>query len=156
MNNGPVIPQDVAAQRLEDALRLRVGRGRRYSFTGLYDATGIPTRTLESYVHGASPPLCNVLSLCAVLGPAFTSDLLSVAGQSAKEGTTDDPEHMRTLSCLTGLAAQIAQAVEDGHVDHREAAALRPVAQELIALLEPIAHPNVTAVKPGAANDLSS
>ncbi|MBO9441398.1 helix-turn-helix transcriptional regulator [Phaeobacter italicus] len=142
MTNETVIPQDLAIRKLEDALRLRVGRGRRYSFAGLADATGIKTRTLESYVQGASPSLANLLSLCAVLGPGFTSDLLSVAGQSAKEGTTDDPEHMRMLSVLTGFSHQLAEAVEDGHVDHREAAQLQPVAQRVIDLAEPIARGN--------------
>lgn len=139
MTNETVIPQDLAIRKLEDALRLRVGRGRRYSFAGLADATGIKTRTLESYVQGASPSLANLLSLCAVLGPGFTSDLLSVAGQSAKEGTTDDPEHMRALCTLTSFSAQLAEAVEDGHVDHREAAQMQPFAQQVIDLIEPIA-----------------
>lgn len=139
MTNASVIPQDLAIQKLEDALRLRVGRGRRYSFAALSDATGIATRTLESYVQGASPSLGNFLSLCAVLGPGFTSDVLALTGQNAKEGTLDDPEHMRVLCCLTGFSAQLAEAVADGYVDHREAAQLKPVAQEVIELLEPIA-----------------
>lgn len=147
MNNGPVIPQDLAAQRLEDALRLRVGRGRRYSFASLSDATGIKTRTLESYAQGASPSLANLLSLFAVLGPGFTSDILSAAGQSAKDGTTDDPEHMRALCTLTGFAAQLAEAVEDGYVDHREAAQMQPVAQQVIDLIEPIARGSVTPIR---------
>ncbi|MFS4580377.1 helix-turn-helix domain-containing protein [Phaeobacter sp. C3_T13_0] len=142
MTNETVIPQDLAVRKLEDALRLRVGRGRRYTFAALADATGIRTRTLESYVQGASPSLANLLSLCSVLGPSFTSDLLSVAGQSAKEGTTEDPEHMRALCTLTGFAAQLAEAVQDGHVDHREAAVLQPFAQQVIDLIEPIARGN--------------
>jgi hypothetical protein len=154
MKNGSIIPQDLALQKLDDALRIRVGRGRRYSFASLSDATGIATRTLESYVHGASPTLANFLSLCAVLGPGFTSDVLAVSGQSAKEGTLDDPEHMRVLCHLTSLSAQIAEAVADGYVDHREAAQLKPIAQQVIELLEPIARGrSAAAMKPSAKGE---
>lgn len=153
-----IVPHDAAARLIEDALRLRVGRGRRYSFPALSDATGIPTRTLESYVQGATPSLAGFLSICAVLGPSFTSDILAACGQSAKDGTDAEPEHLRVLAALGALTAQIADAVEDGHVDHREAAALRPCAQRLMEALEPLARaetpaPDVVALsmKGGAA-----
>lgn len=141
MSNGLLVPHDLAARVIEDALRLRVGRGRRHSFASLSDATGIPTRTLESYVQGATPGLPALLSLCCVLGPGFTSDILAVAGQAAQDAACDDPEHMRVLAALGGLTAKLADAVADGHVDHREAAQLRPVAQRLIEMLEPMARP---------------
>lgn len=139
MKNEPIIPHDLAARVIEDALRLRVGRGRRFSFPALSDATGIPTRTLESYVQGATPGLSTLLSLFAALGPSFTSDILSPCGQSARSGKDDEPEHMRVLAALGSLTAQIAEAVEDGQVDHREAAAIRPTVQHLIEVLEPLA-----------------
>ncbi|MAM60837.1 hypothetical protein [Maritimibacter sp. UBA3975] len=139
MKNEPIIPHDLAARVIEDALRLRVGRGKRHSFAALSDATGIPTRTLESYVQGATPGLSGLLSICSVLGPSFTSDVLGVCGQSAREGSDDAPEHLRVLAALGHLTKQIAEAVEDGHVDHREAAQLRPTAQALMEVLEPLA-----------------
>lgn len=138
MSNGTVIPHDLAAQRIQDALRLRVGRGRRYTFQGLSDATGIPTRTLESYVQGATPGLAAFLSLCAALGPTFTSDVIGVTGQMAQDANADDPEHLRALAGLCGLAKMISDAVADGKVDHREAAQLRPVAADLMQVLEPL------------------
>lgn len=144
MKNEPIIPHDLAARVIEDALRLRVGRGKRHSFAALSDATGIPTRTLESYVQGATPGLSGLLSICAVLGPSFTSDVLGVCGQSARDGREDEPEHMRVLCELGRLTTMIADAVEDGHVDHREAAEIRPVAQALIEVLEPLARADNT------------
>lgn len=139
MSNGPIIPHDLAAQRIEDALRLRVGRGKRHSFTGLSDATGIPSRTLESYVQGATPGLPALLSLFAVLGPSFTSDVLSACGQVARSDEADDAEHMQTVTLMGELIATISDALADGHVDHREAAQMRPAAQALIEKLQPIA-----------------
>lgn len=139
MSKATLIPQDTAASVIERALRLRVGRGRQYSFASVSDATGIAPRTLESYVQGAAPGLPAFLSLCAALGPGFTSDVLSACGQVAHEADIDQPEHMKCLIALTRLSASLAEAVADGHVDHREAAALRPEAQRLIDILEPIA-----------------
>lgn len=140
MRNTTIISQEDAVRRIEDAIRLRVGRGKRYSFPALADATGIATRTLESYVQGATPGLAALLSLCSVLGPSFTSDILGACGQVAQEASHDEPEHLRVLGALGSLIAQISEAVADGHVDHREAAQLRPMAAHLIEILEPLAH----------------
>lgn len=139
MRKDPIIPQELAASRIKDALQLRVGRGKRFSFSSLSDATGIPTRTLESYVQGSSPQLGAFLSLCGALGPSFTSDVLSACGQSAQHSNCDDPEHMKVLGALGALVSQISEALADGHVDHREAAALRPHAAALLDMLEPLA-----------------
>lgn len=140
MSNSPLIPHDLAACAIEDALRLRVGRGRRYSYAALADATGISQRALESYTaQGSTPSLAGLLSLCAVLGPGFASDILGLAGQTVSAADDAEAEHMRVLSSMGQLTSQIAQAVEDGHVDHREAAQLRPLAQSLIEMLEPLA-----------------
>ncbi|SOC13848.1 hypothetical protein SAMN05877809_10725 [Rhodobacter sp. JA431] len=151
MKNGAVISQDDAghrpatiakddaARRFEDALRLRVGRGKRYSFDALSDATRIPTRTLESYVQGVTPPLHAFLSICSVLGPSFTSDILAACNQAAHEVNPGDPEHLRVVASLGELVTQISMAVADGYVDHREAAQMRPIAARLIELLEPLA-----------------
>ena len=141
MSNGPLIPHDLAARTIEDALRLRVGRGKRHSFPGLSDATGIPTRTLESYVQGATPGLAGLLTLFSVLGPSFASDILALCGQTASSGSTDDPEYMRTLGALCSTAAVISEAMADGKVDHRERLEIQPIAAELMQILEPLARP---------------
>lgn len=148
MGKTTLIPHETAVRCIEDALRLRVGRGRRYTFQGLSDATGIPTRTLESYVEGATPGLSGLLTLCAVLGPSFTSDILSPTGLSAQDASTVDPDHQRLLSAGCAFAAQLSEALEDEKVDHREAAQLRPVAANLIAMLEPIARGGSVAMVP--------
>ncbi|MGI3170004.1 hypothetical protein ACRARG_12665 [Pseudooceanicola sp. C21-150M6] len=139
MKKMPIVQQDAAARRMMDALQLRVGRGRRHTFAGLEEATGIPERTLRSYVDGTAPPLHAFLSLCSVLGPAFTSDVLAECGQSAKVAGSEEPEHMRILAMLGGMVSLVSEALEDGHVDHREAAMLRPVAAQLLEMLEPLA-----------------
>lgn len=139
MSKKTLVSHDAAVTKIESAMRLRVGLGKPHSYTSLAEVTGIPKRTLESYVQGATPGLNAFLSLCAALGPGFTSDVLSTCGQTARSGSDDMPEHLRVLTALGGLTAQIAEAVEDGHVDHQEAARLRQPARQLVDLLEPIA-----------------
>lgn len=144
MSKEPLIPQDVAANAIDRALRLRVGRGRMYSFSGLSDATGIPTRTLESYVQGSTPGLGALLSLCSILGPSFTSDVLNPTGQSAHAHSTDEPEHVRVITMLGALTAEIGTAMEDGHIDHQEKARLRQSAQTLMEKLQPLTQDEAT------------
>lgn len=138
MRNEPLIPHDHAARLIEDALRLRVGRGKRHSFTGLADATGIPARTLESYVQGATPGLAGLLTLCAVLGPSFTSDVLAPTGLSATDGSEVEPEYPRALTVLSEALAALAAALEDGHVDHREKAVLKQAMEAVAEVTAPM------------------
>lgn len=139
MRNDSLIPHDLAARRIEDALRLRVGRGKRYSFVSLSDATGIPARTLESYVQGATPGLHCFLSICAALGPSFTSDVLGLCEQSASDLNGDAPAYSQVMANSAAFVSAMADALADGRVDHREAAKLREDASSLIEMLEPLA-----------------
>ncbi|MEM5541776.1 hypothetical protein WNY61_03405 [Sulfitobacter sp. AS92] len=133
------ISTDALSDKIDAALRLRVGHGKTYSFEALEEVTGIKTRTLRSYVEGGTPSAAGLLSLFAALGPGFTSDILSMISQSARKGDDNEPEHMPTLCAATAFSSLLADALTDGHVDHREAAGLRPIAVELMELLAPIA-----------------
>lgn len=147
MSNGPIIPHELAVQRLQDALRLRVGRGRKHSVQGLADATGIKARTVESYLAGdATPGLNGFLSLCCVLGPSFTSDVLSPCGQVARSADADAPEYMRAMGLMGEGIHKLAEALADGQVDHRERAQLKPLADEMIAALEPLARTDAATI----------
>ncbi|MBN8292845.1 hypothetical protein JI664_12795 [Rhodobacter sp. NTK016B] len=136
MSKAPIISHDHAARIIDDALRLRVGRGKRYSVAALADATGIAPRTIESYMQGATPGLNALLSLMSVLGPSFTSDILAPAGMTAQSADPCEPEDRKLLSGLCQFNASLALALEDGFVDHRERAALRGLAQESLGLLQ--------------------
>ncbi|WP_422073946.1 hypothetical protein [Tranquillimonas rosea] len=147
MKKKPLVSQDDAHRRVSDALRLRVGMGKRYSFAGLEEATGIPERTLRSYVDGTidtTPGLPNLLALFSVLGAGFASDVLGVCNLTVRDGNPEEAEHFRALSLMCSLSGDIAAAVDDGFVDHRERAQLQPAAEMVIAALEPIARPGST------------
>ena len=139
------ISNDALGAKINAALRLRVGFGKTYSFEGLEEVTGIKARTLRSYVDGTTPPAENLMALCAALGPGFTSDVFSLIGQTAASANAGEPQHMPTLCASTGFASMLAEALNDGHISHREKAAMQPAARELRALLEPIAEPQAPA-----------
>ncbi|WP_422074138.1 hypothetical protein [Tranquillimonas rosea] len=155
MKKKSLVSQDDAHRRVGDALRLRVGMGKRYSFAGLSEATGIPERTLRSYVDGTvdtTPGLPNLLALFSVLGAGFASDVLGVCNLTVRDGNPDEAEHIRALSLMCSLSGDIAAAVDDGVVDHQERAQLQPAAEKVIAALEPIARPgNAVSLKRGDA-----
>lgn len=132
------ITQDVAAGRVEDALRRRVGRGKRYSFKTLSEHTGISERTLLSYTQGTAPGLAAFMTLCSFFGAGFASEVMGAAGFSVKDEGDETPEHMQVMTSLCSVATALSAALEDGKVDHREAAALREPAQNLIEKLEPL------------------
>ena len=139
MRKTPLISQEAAKARVSDALQLRIGRGKRYSFRQVADATGIPERTIDSYARGDNAPTwANMVALCAVRGPGFTSDVLVDAGQTATACDGSAPEHMRALCALTEASAALAEALADGFVDHQEAAQIRAPIQRVLDLLPPL------------------
>ena len=145
MKKTPLISHDAAQRSLEDALRLRVGSGKRFSFDSLEDATGIPSRTLRSYAgEGATPGLHALLSLFAVLGPSFTSDVLAETGQAAQPTSEADADYMGALSLFGSATSQIAEAMADGKIDHRERAEIRAFMKDLIEAVQPLAQDETT------------
>ena len=147
MRDNPLITQDHAARVIADAIRLRVGRGKRWSFASLSDATGIAQRTLESYVSGATPGMHSLLSICAALGPSFTSDILAVIGQTAQNDHGDEPDYSRALTQMAEGAALLAKCLEDGRVDHQEKAQLALAMAPLVELTAAIARKNESVVE---------
>lgn len=139
MKKTPLISHDAAQRSLEDALRLRVGQGRRFSFYALEDATGIPARTLRSYAgEGATPGLFAFLSLCAVLGPSFTSDVLAPCGQSACATEESEADYMGALAVMGEGVAMLAEALSDGKVDHRERAVIEEFFKGALEKFQPL------------------
>lgn len=83
-----------------DALRLFVGRGRRYSVKQLSNATGVKDRAIECAMclsgHVDFRPLNmgQILSICKFLGPLFTSEWLAPAEQQATFLTPADHDDL--------------------------------------------------------------
>lgn len=86
-----LVSRNAIREKVRDALRLHVGRGRRYSVKELSNATGIPDRCIEAAKCDPDDPdyrpltLENLLSLCRFLGAPFASAFLELAGLGAFE-----------------------------------------------------------------------
>lgn len=90
-NFTPLVSRNAIREAQRDALRLYVGRGRRYSVKQLANGAGIPDRVIESAMCEADSPDFRPLSLEALasitkfLGVAFASAYLELSGLGAFE-----------------------------------------------------------------------
>src|SRR3954469_5222563 len=84
-----IVSRSAARAKFVKALRLYVGRGRRYSAKEVDRGTGIPARMIEAFMvddgltEHRSPRIEQMLSLAKFLGPEFTTMWLETAGQGA-------------------------------------------------------------------------
>jgi hypothetical protein len=86
-----LVSRNLVREKLRDALRLYVGRGRRYSVKELSNATGVPDRCIEAAKCDPDDPdyrpltLENLASLSSFLGAPFASTYLELSGLGAFE-----------------------------------------------------------------------
>lgn len=87
----PIISRNAIREKLRDALRLYVGRGRRYSVKELSNGTGVADRLIESAMCDVDSPDFRPLSQEALasitkfLGVSFASAYLELSGLGAFE-----------------------------------------------------------------------
>lgn len=130
-SNVGAIPLELVAERLRSALRLSCpDRARRVL---LAEASGVAERTLENYITGyCTPGLGNLFSIMRALGPAFVSDILQPIGMQASRIEFDDAmPDAEQLTAILRYGAQWSAAIERGHMNHRDRAALAPGARQL-------------------------
>lgn len=102
-----LVSRNLAREKLRSALRLYVGRGRRYSVKELSNGCGVPDRMIESAMCDPDDPdyrplaLENLLSISSFLGPAFTSSFLELAGLGAFELGDQQPLPRVLDSCAS-------------------------------------------------------
>ena len=108
-------------------LRAMAGPGRDMSRKTLCDVTGMPVRTVDSYMSGRSEPmLSNVKALARALGPTYLNAIFEPDGFTGIHPIDADehkPPH-EVLSMICELAALLSKILEDHHIDHQEAAEL--------------------------------
>jgi len=130
----PLISREQAGNKVGAALRLYVGRGRRYSVKQLSNATGVKDRVIECATYAPASvdyrplPLDALLSISLFLGAEFTSEWLSLADQGAflLPQIDDTPPGVLAADNAEDNAT-IARAAVDGVFDHAEKQELRPV-----------------------------
>jgi len=133
----PLPLPDAAENHIYRCISLLIGRGRKYSVADVAFSTGIPERTVASWIateDRRQPKAGPLLVLCGFLGPDFTSKLIGQVGQVAQHidnaGSRRPNEIVRDV--LSSLAV-IGEAASDGRIDHTEAPACREAADRIIA-----------------------
>lgn len=110
--NPALISREQAGNAIGKALRLFVGRGRRYSVKQLSNATGVSDRMIEcamaaGYDHRPLPDWA-LLSIMSFLGVDFTNEFLPLAHQEAIE--LGDCDHDGLAANCIDFAAEHARA----------------------------------------------
>ena len=88
-DNDPLVSRSAANETFRNAIRLFVGRGKRYSVKQVSNGTGIKDRMIESFMAQVDssdwrkPDLEEVLSIASFIGPDFTCELIALCQQGA-------------------------------------------------------------------------
>jgi hypothetical protein len=139
-DNDPLVSRSAADSAVRDALRLFVGRGRRYSVKQLSNASGVADRAIECAMERIDStdfrPLSfeRLLSIASVIGPEFTTEWLKLSQQgSFWLPETDDLPPGELAADVTEDAAHIARRAADGELCENDRHELRPVGRRMMA-----------------------
>lgn len=130
------ISPDSVRHTMADALRVLIGQGRRYSLRQIVEATGIGESTMKGYLRGdAEPGVSQFLKLCAVLGPAFASEMTRMAGLEMVEVEAEPVSTGELMACNANLLARTAETLRTtDRMTHRTDADIRPLVEEVVTL----------------------
>lgn len=125
---------------LRQAMRLNIGRGRRFSAEQVGEALGVKVRLVEAIRDGEQEPRFGLgLAIAALLGDATVNGLLAIFAWGGARPLDDDDEAAKpfeTLAAINATSATLATALADGRVDHRERPVCVQALRELSAVLD--------------------
>lgn len=135
----PLVSREHAWNKFSAALRLYVGRGRRYSVKQLANGAGVKDRVIECAMYAPDNidfrpmPFEAQMSIARFLGADFTNEWLVVAEQGAFDlpDESEPPPGMLAADC-TGDSAEIARRAADGEFCSDDRKALKVVGQRKI------------------------
>lgn len=113
-NYCPLVSREQVGNAIGKALRIFVGRGRRYSVKQLANGTGIKDRVIECAMCATDTldyrplPQEALVSIARFLGPDFTNEWLGLADQVAAE--VDSVDHDDLAAACIDFAAEHARA----------------------------------------------
>lgn len=135
----PLISRNALDEQVHDALRLFVGRGRRYSVKQLAKGAGIPERMIESAIAPLDStefrPLAreNLWSVIAFLRAPFTNELLALVQQGAFDLPEGDlPPAARMAADCANDTAHVAEIAADQTLTHEDRQTLKLVGQRSV------------------------
>lgn len=141
MSNSRLISPDRAGDAIADALRLFVGRGRRFAVEDVSEGTGIPVRTLRSYLATGedrrTPPADTLLVLSSFLGRDFTARFLGCVGQGSFDLDPIPGEPGHVIATLVRVASVFAELGADNVYCNLDKGKLSTLADLGVSILTP-------------------
>lgn len=137
-NFPPLVSREHAGNEIGKALRLFVGRGRRYSVKQLSNGSGVKDRVIECAMCSADNvdyrplPLDALLSIASFLGAGFTNEWLGVAGQGAFDLPENEPDPGELAADNSDDNATIVRAAVDGEFCDNERKDLKVVGSRMV------------------------
>lgn len=134
-----LISRSAANTIFRDAVRLFVGRGKRFSVKQVSIGTGISARMIESFMAPVDssdfrkPDLEEVLTLVSFFGSDFTSEMIAPAGQAAFDLPEDDLLPGQIAADNAGDNAVVTRAAMDGKFDGDERPDLLVVGRRMVS-----------------------
>ena len=134
-----LISRDRYGEAISAALRIYVGRGRRYSVKQLSNGTGVKDRIIECAMVEPDNtdwrplPGDALLSIAMFLGAGFTGEWLSLAAQGAYDlPEAGEPDPMALAAEAADDTAQIVRMAADHVFDAAERALLPEIGRKKI------------------------
>jgi hypothetical protein len=138
-NNSSLISRSAANATFREAVRLFVGRGKRFSVKQVSIGTGISARMIESFMAPVDstdfrkPDLEEVLTLVSFFGSDFTSELIASTGQAAFDLPEDDIPPGQIAADNAEDNAVVTRAAVDGKFDSDERPDLRVIGRRMVS-----------------------
>lgn len=136
-----------AKDLIGSTLRLYVGRGRALAWDDLAEALDIPARTLRSYSEeaGNEMPLHVFVRVFTLLPPGAFARVARVMGFAASAAEAETSATVaRAMAGASRLAANAAEAMEDGRITPSEEARLGAQAADLLPTIQALARQSST------------
>ena len=122
----PLVSREQSGNAIGGALRLFVGRGRRYSVKQLSNATSIKDRVIECAMTRADSldyrplPQEAMLSITKFLGADFTNEWIKLCDQGAFDLPDEEPDPGDLAVDASEDAASVVRITRDGKIDGEE------------------------------------
>lgn len=139
----PLLSPEAADAHVFRCLSLLIGRGKRFSVNDVHIGTGIPARTISSWLAAGEdrrePKAHHLLLLFGFFGIEFSSKVLGQVGQIARHiDPADSMKPAQIVGEVLSALAVLGQAATDNRIDHTEAPACRDAADRIIAAVVPL------------------
>ncbi len=137
-DNHQISLEDVQAALADALAHEKNKRGIRHASTFrslVFDQTGISERTMKNYDSGLSAPIDpRMITLMSYFGAGFTNRILALAGHGHAidlDIVDDAPNGFKMQAALAKGMNELATALADAILDHREMATLAPRCRDL-------------------------